>query len=448
MPQVYDIFTVKEKEIHGMTGEEFEDLIGDMYKIHGFEVFPTAKTNDYGADLILKTVSGTICVQAKRQTANVGIKAVQEVYGSMAKYGAACGIVITTAGFSAQAVELSKYCGVTLINGTQILATVIAEQGIRMQPLQRIRRLYSRQNEIIIDIGEHTLWGNYPPKIPESDLKPIPPPTGFVVLDNPVVPEFIVVHDGRPEDKSAPDYWIYFKDYIKNVASSEIYSTWSRETILANVVAIISFTLNRVFTEWYRSKGYNFTITSTTAFDHKYIHERNVFDTISIAVDEIFNTYIKRPPTARQPLLAQYCDGVQTQCPGQMTQWGSKNLGDQGLSYEEIIRSFYGNNVVFEKAPIVSGVPVSFPGEVLQIGSKGKDVRTIQNQLNSISRGYPAIPKVKEDGIYGSATANSVKEFQRIFGLPKSGVVDFKTWYEISRVYVAVTKIASLNPTI
>ena len=336
----------------------------------------------------------------------------------------------------------------TLINGTQILATVIAEQGIRMQPLQRSRRLYSRQNEIIIDIGPHTLWGNYPPKIPESDLKPIPPPTGFVVLDNPVVPEFVVVHDGMPEDKNAPNYWIYFKDYIKNVASSEIYSTWTRETILANVVAIISFTLNRVFTEWYRSKGYTFTITSTTAYDHKYIHERNVFDTISVAVDEIFNTFIKRPPTSRQPLLAQYCDGVKTQCPGQMTQWGSKDLGDQGLSYEEIIRSFYGNNVVFEKAPIVSGVPVSFPGEVLQIGSTGKDVRTIQSQLNAISNGYPAIPKIKEDGIYNDATANSVKEFQRIFGLPQSGVVDFKTWYEISRVYVAVTKIASLNPTI
>ena len=336
----------------------------------------------------------------------------------------------------------------TLINGTQILATVIAEQGIRMQPLQRSRRLYSRQNEIIIDIGPHTLWGNYPPKIPESDLKPIPPPTGFVVLDNPVVPEFVVVHDGMPEDKNTPNYWIYFKDYIKNVASSEIYSTWTRETILANVVAIISFTLNRVFTEWYRSKGYTFTITSTTAYDHKYIHERNVFDTISVAVDEIFNTFIKRPPTSRQPLLAQYCDGVKTQCPGQMTQWGSKDLGDQGLSYEEIIRSFYGNNVVFEKAPIVSGVPVSFPGEVLQIGSTGKDVRTIQSQLNAISNGYPAIPKIREDGIYNDATANSVKEFQRIFGLPQSGVVDFKTWYEISRVYVAVTKIASLNPTI
>lgn len=336
----------------------------------------------------------------------------------------------------------------TLINGTQILATVIAAQGIRMQPLQRSRRLYSRQNEIIIYIGPHTLWGNYPPKIPESDLKPIPPPTGFVVLDNPVVPEFVVVHDGIPEDKNAPNYWVYFKDYIKNVASSEIYATWPRETILANVVAIISFTLNRVFTEWYRSKGYTFTITSTTAYDHKYIHERNVFDTISVAVDEIFNTFIKRPPTARQPLLAQYCDGVKTQCPGQMTQWGSKGLGDQGLSYEKIMRSFYGNNVVFEKAPVVSGVPVSFPGEVLQIGSTGKDVRTIQSQLNAISKAYPAIPKIKEDGIYNDATANAVKEFQRIFGLPQSGVVDFKTWYEISRVYVAVTKIASLNPTI
>ena len=335
-----------------------------------------------------------------------------------------------------------------IINGTQVLATVIAQQGIQMVPRQRSKRLYSRQNEIVVDIGAHTLWGTYPPKIPESDLKPIPPPTGFVVLDNPVVPEFVVVHDGLPENKNAPDYWVYFKDYVKNVASSEIYSTWPTETILANVIAIVSFTLNRVFTEWYRSKGYSFTITSTTAYDHKYIHERNVFDTISIAVDEVFNTFIKRPPTARQPLLAQYCDGNKTQCPGQMTQWGSKNLGDQGLSYEEILRKFYSESIVLEKAPIVSGVPVSFPGEALKVGSSGKDVRTIQNQLNAISKGYPAIPKVKEDGVFGQDTADSVKVFQGIFGLPQSGIVDFKTWYELSRVYVAVTKIASLNPTI
>lgn len=335
-----------------------------------------------------------------------------------------------------------------VINGTQVLATVIAQQGIQMVPRQRSKCLYTRQSEIIVDIGPHTLWGNYPPKIPESDLKPIPPPTGFVVLDNPVVPEFVVVHDGLPENKNATNYWVYFKDYIKNVASSEIYSTWPKETIIANVIAIVSFTLNRVFTEWYRSKGYSFTITSTTAYDHKYIHERNVFDTISIAVDEVFNTFIKRPPTARQPLLAQYCDGAKSQCPGQMTQWGSKNLGDQGFSYEEILRSFYGESIVLEKAPIVSGVPVSFGGEVLKIGSTGKDVRTVQSQLNAISRGYPAIPKVKEDGIFGEDTANSVKVFQGIFSLPKSGVVDFKTWYELSRVYVAVTGIASLDPKI
>ena len=335
-----------------------------------------------------------------------------------------------------------------VINGTQVFATVVARQGIKMNPKERSRYSYSRQNEITYDIGDNTLYGNYAPKIPESDLKPLPPPTGFVVLDNPVVPEFIVVHDGLPEDKNANNYWIYFKDYIKNVASSEIYSTWPTETIYANVIAIISFTLNRVFTEWYRSKGYNFTITSTTAYDHKFINERNIFDTISVVVDDIFNTYIKRPPTARQPLLAQYCDGKKSQCPGQMTQWGSKDLGDQGYSYEDIIRNFYGNEVIFEKAPVVSGVPVSFPGEVLEIGSTGKDVRTIQSQLNAISNSYPAIPKVREDGIYNDATANSVKKFQSIFGLPQSGVVDFKTWYELSRVYVAVTKIASLNPTI
>ncbi|MGL5713654.1 MAG: spore cortex-lytic germination protein SleC [Paraclostridium sp.] len=335
-----------------------------------------------------------------------------------------------------------------VINGTQVFATVIARQGIKMNPKQRSKRLYIRQNETTYDIGDNTLYGTYAPKIPETDLKPLPPPTGFVVLDNPVVPEFIVVHDGLPENKNATNYWVYFKDYIKNVASSEIYSTWPKETIYSNIIAIVSFTLNRVFTEWYRSKGYNFTITSTTNYDHKFINGRNIFDTISVAVDDIFNTYIKRPPSSRQPLLAQYCDGKKSQCPGQMTQWGSKDLGDKGYSYEEIIRSFYGNEVVFEKAPVVSGVPVSFPGEVLKIGSKGKDVKTIQSQLNAISKAYPAIPKVKEDGVYNEATSDSVKEFQSIFGLPKSGVVDFKTWYELSRVYVAVTKIASLNPTI
>ncbi|MPM36570.1 hypothetical protein SDC9_83169 [bioreactor metagenome] len=333
-----------------------------------------------------------------------------------------------------------------LIKGTQILPVVEALQNV---PLNApTRKSMKRQNEIIYDIPEHTLWGNFPPKIPESSLKPLPPPTGFVVLDEPVVPEFIVVHDGLPENTSAKNYWVPFRDYIKNVASSEIYSTWPTQTIYANTIAIISFTLNRVFTEWYRNKGYEFTITSSTAYDHKYVHNRNVFNNISVIVDEIFNTFIRRPPTSRQPLLAQYCDGKKSQCPDQMTQWGSKDLGDQGKSYEEILRYFYGDNITFAEARVVSGVPVSFPGFTLQLGSNNSYVKTIQNQLNAISNSYPAIEKVAEDGAFGEQTEKAVKKFQQVFNLPQTGVVDFKTWYAISRIYVATTKIASLNPLI
>lgn len=337
-----------------------------------------------------------------------------------------------------------------LIKGTQILPIVEALQNVPVgRPTQQTRRNNKkRQQNTIYDISAHTLWGNYPPKIPESSLKPLPPPTGFVVLDQPVVPEFIVVHDGLPEDTSAENYWIPFRDYIKNVASSEIYSTWPEQTIYANVIAIISFTLNRVFTEWYRNKGYQFTITSSTAYDHKYIHNRNVFDNISVIVDDIFNTFIRRPPTARQPLLAQYCDGKKSQCPDQMTQWGSKDLGDQGMNYEEILKYFYGDNITFAQANVVSGVPVSFPGFTLQLGSNNSYVKTIQNQLNAISNSYPAIEKVAEDGIFGPSTEKAVKKFQEVFNLPQTGVVDFKTWYAISRIYVATTKIASLNPVI
>ena len=335
------------------------------------------------------------------------------------------------------------------IRGTQILPAVEALQNVPIgSPSTTNRKSRKRQTEVVYDIAAHTLWGNYPPKIPESSLKPLSAPTGFVVLDEPVVPEFIVVHDGLPEDTSAENYWVPFREYIKNVASSEIYSTWPDQTIYANVIAIISFTLNRVFTEWYRNKGYNFTITSSTAYDHKYIHNRNIFDNISVIVDEVFNTFIKRPPTARQPLLAQYCDGQRTQCPDQMTQWGSKDLGDQGMSYDEILRYFYGDNIVFSQANVVSGVPVSFPGFTLQLGSNNSYVRTIQNQLNAISNSYPAIEKVSEDGVFGPATEASVKKFQEVFNLPQTGVVDFKTWYAISRIYVATTKIASLNPVI
>ena len=339
-------------------------------------------------------------------------------------------------------IHSDEYKPVT-ISGAQILSGVEGLQPVSMIP----EETHTPTEEHPIVIGPHTLWGNYPPKIAESEIKPVNE-SGEIVLSRVVIPEYIIVHDGPVGDKTAQNYYVRYKDYIKNVAACEIYSTWPRATLEANILAIMSFTLNRVYTEWYRNKGLNFTITSSTAYDHKFINNRNFFDTINVVVDNIFNTFIKRPPTARQPLLAQYCDGKKSQCPNQMTQWGSKDLGDQGMDYKSILRYFYGDEIVFEEAPVVSGVPVSFPGDTLQVGSSGKYVKTIQHQLNAISNSYPAIPKIKEDGVYGNSTAEAVSTFQGIFGLPKTGVVDFKTWYEISRVYVAVTKIASLNPNI
>lgn len=294
----------------------------------------------------------------------------------------------------------------------------------------------------VTDIAPHTLYFEYPPKIPEAEIKPITQ-TGEIVLSQVVVPEYIVVHDGPPSDNSAQNYYVPYRDYIKNVASSEIYATWPEETIKANILAIISFTLNRVYTEWYRNKGYNFTITSSTAYDHKWIPERNIYENISRIVDELFTSYLSRPDV-RQPILTQYCDGNRTSCPGWMTQWGSKTLGDQNYTAIEILRYYYGDSIYINNAEVVSGVPISWPGESLQIGSRGEDVSIIQEQLNAISRNYPAIPSISVDGIYGANTEDAVRTFQEIFDLPETGVVDFRTWYKISGIYVAVTRIAEL----
>ena len=258
-----------------------------------------------------------------------------------------------------------------------------------------------------------------------------------------VIPEYIVVHDGPIGDTSAQDYYVRYKDYIKNVASSEIYATWPEDTIRANVLAIMSFTLNRVYTEWYRNKGYDFTITSSTAYDHKWIHGRNIFESIDRIVDELFENYLSRPDV-RQPILTQYCDGRQVQCPNWMTQWGSKSLGDQGYSAIEILRYFYGSNMYINTAEAVSGIPASWPGYNIGIGSSGQNVYQIQKQLARIAKAYPAIPSIVPDGIYGPKTKAAVEKFQAVFGLPVSGVVDYNTWYEISNIYVAVTRIAEL----
>ena len=322
------------------------------------------------------------------------------------------------------------------VTGIQLLSGQTSLQNIRLRPLE------PSQTPDVIVIPAHTLYGDYPPKIAEEEIKPITQ-TGEIVLDRVVLPEFVVVHDGTPQDTTAGDYYVRYRDYIKNVASSEIYATWPRASIIANVLAIQSFTLNRVYTEWYRNKGYNFTITSSTAFDQKWINGRNYYESISQAVDEVFDSYLSRP-NVRQPILTQYCDGERTRCPGWMTQWGSKELGEKGYDAIEILRYFYGDDMYINFAEEVSGIPSSYPGYPLDIGSVGEDVAKIQEQLNRISDNFPLIPKIAADGIFGERTQNAVKVFQSVFGLTQDGIVGSRTWYKIQEIYVAVTRMAEL----
>ena len=294
-----------------------------------------------------------------------------------------------------------------------------------------------------IVIPAHTLYGEYPPKIPEDEIKPTNE-SGEIVLGRVVITEYVVVHDGAPSDSTAANYYIRYRDYIKNVASSEIYATWPDNTIRANVLAIMSFTLNRVYTEWYRNKGYDFTITSSTAYDHKFMYGRNIFKSISDIVDELFSNYLSRP-NVKQPILTQYCDGQRVSCPNWMSQWGSKYLGDQNYSAIEILRHYYGDNMYINSAEEASGVPASWPGYNLDIGASGDKVRQMQEQLNTIGEVYTAIPSIAADGIYGEGTQNAVREFQSIFGLPQTGIVDYRTWYKIQEIFVGVTRIAELQ---
>ena len=317
------------------------------------------------------------------------------------------------------------------INGIDIFSSRRSIQDVRLTEASQV-----------VTIGPNTLFGNYPPKIPEASIKPITP-TGEIVLDRVVVPGTVVVHDGVPTDSTASNYYVSFPDYIKNVACSEIYPTWPEATITANVIAIVSFTLNRVYTEWYRNKGYNFTITSSTAFDHKWINERNIFDNVGLIVDEVFADYVSKPDV-KQPILTQYCDGKRTTCSG-MSQWGSKYLGDQNYSALQILRNYYGSDIYINTAEEVSGIPLSWPGYTLDIGDSGTPVRTIQEQLSAIRRTYSNIPSLAIDGIYGEDTAAAVCRFQSIFDLPVTGEVDYSTWYKISQLYVALEKLAELR---
>ncbi|MDD6071298.1 MAG: peptidoglycan-binding protein [Clostridiales bacterium] len=326
----------------------------------------------------------------------------------------------------------------TIITGVQILSGENGLQNIRMTPLAT-----STQNYNPTVIGGHTLWEFYPPKIAEDEIKPMNE-SGEIVLSRVVVPEYVIVHDGTPSDTTANDYYVPYKDYIKNVASCEIYATWPEATIYANVLAIISFTLNRVYTEWYRGKGYDFTITSSTAFDHKWMYQKTTYESISQVVDSIFANYLSRP-NVRQPILTQYCDGKRVTCPNWMSQWGSKYLGDQGYTAIEIIRNYYGDDMYINEAEVIAGIPSSWPGYDLSVGSSGSKVRMMQEQLNRIAQNYPSIPTIAVDGNFGESTKTAVEQFQRIFNLPVTGIVDYPTWYKISQIYVGVTKIAELT---
>lgn len=324
------------------------------------------------------------------------------------------------------------------IAGTEILPNVTALQNVSMKPVDN-----QEENEAMFVIPAHTLYATYPPKIPEDEIKPTIE-SGEIVLSRVVVPEYIVVHDGSPRDSTARNYYVKYKDYIKNVASSEIYATWPKAAIRANVLAIMSFTLNRVYTEWYRNKGFDFTITSSTAFDHKWIYSRNIFESISEVVDELFADYLSRP-NVKQPILTQYCDGKRVSCPNWMSQWGSKSLADQGYTATEILRYYYGDNIYINSAEEISGIPSSWPGYDLDIGATGPKVEQMQEQLNAISNNYPLIPRIAVDGIYGEDTQKAVEVFQDIFNLPVTGIVDYRTWYKIQEIYVGVTRIAELR---
>ena len=290
----------------------------------------------------------------------------------------------------------------------------------------------------IINLPDHGLWGDYPPKLPEKFLKENRLERA---LPSVVVPEYVIVHDGLPTNSSAANYYVSFPDYIKNVASSEIYSTWPVETIKANVYAIISFTMNRIFTEWYRSRGYNFTITSSPQYDQKYTHGRTIFKSISDVVDEIFNYYIKLPGMVH-PFFAQYNDGIKVNNPGWLSQWGSKDLGDRGYSAIEILRYYYTKELQLERADEILGLPLSFPGYNLKLDSCGEPVQKMQNELNKINGSYPGIPKISPtDGVFLANTKQSVETFQKVFDLPVTGIINFATWYKISYIFVAVSKM-------
>ena len=339
--------------------------------------------------------------------------------------------------FSTYDIRVSKDDMVTtIVNNVEIFPEETAIQEVNLVSSDE-----SNKELVELDLEDPVLWGDYAPTNYHENEEMTTPKISPKVLPSVVIPEYIIVHDGIPSNSSAANYYVSFPDYVKNVACSEIYSTWPLESIKANVLAIISFVLNRIYTEWYPSKGYSFTITSSTAYDQKYTYGRTLFSSITTVVDEIFDNYINFPGRI-EPFLAQYrATDITT---GQMSQWGSKDLAMQGYSALNILKYYYGNNLVIKQASVTTDLPSSFPGYTLKNGSCGEEVQLIQNQLNKIRGSYPAIPIITNaDGQFNTETYNAVKRFQSVFGLTSDGIVGFATWYKISYVFTAVSKLTA-----
>ncbi|ADL50631.1 peptidoglycan-binding protein [Clostridium cellulovorans] len=322
------------------------------------------------------------------------------------------------------------------IKGCQIYPGVESIQYCHLNPIG------SRENNIedIITITENTLLGNYPAKIPESQFpRPNQPPSFYISREKWLNPDTIMVHYGHPKDTNAANHKEDFKYYLKSVLATEINPNWPKEAIKANATAVMSFALNRIFTEWYTAKNKKFHITSSTAVDQACIHGRNTFASIDEVVDDLFTNYIEKP-NYEFPLLAQYTDGVNVKTPsGWLSQWGSKHLADRGKTAEEILKFYYSSDIRIRKLKKMGNLTPSYPGFPLQIGSTGEPVKIIQTSLNKIATHYPLIPKSNVDGNLGSVTKKAIETFQGIFNLPKTGTANYATWHKISDIYVGIS---------
>lgn len=319
------------------------------------------------------------------------------------------------------------------ITGIPILDGEIAIQTLAFIPMQEAQRSPS-VTEISIGMPAVSMTGDRQQEGPDADPQ---------VLRQVVIPNPITVHLGSP-GASASNVQVSFPDYVKNVASSEIYPTWPQTSIRANVYAIITFALNRVFTEWYRSRGYSFDITNSTAYDQYFIYGRNTYESINRIVDEIFNEYVRRQGQT-SPYFTSFCNGTTSTCAG-MSQWGTVTLANQGLTPLQILRSYYPKDIEIAETNIITGVLSSYPGTALRKGSTGLDVQTIQTYLQRIRRNYPAIPAITDAaGVFGDSTGAAVTRFQNIFSLSPDGVVGKATWNKLSYIYSSVTRLAELD---